>query len=71
MFKNALLNFMVVGILTGVAIFFTVLGHQYACLEAECKRLNTMLETTLTEKAVLQSFINKQETGELSPSTLD
>lgn len=79
MFKDALLNFTAAVILTGGAIFFALMGYQHACLVIDCNRLNTQIETMITEKALFQSFINKQEASELrpldagwiSPSSLD
>jgi hypothetical protein len=77
MFKDALLNFTAAAILVGGAIFFALMGYQHACLVIERNRLNTQIEAMITEKALLQSFINKQAADEprplgwISPSILD
>jgi hypothetical protein len=70
MFKNTRLNYLwaatylLVGILS-----FTFVAYEHIRIVNECNRLGTLLETTLVEKALLQTLIDDHKIEE--SSTLD
>jgi hypothetical protein len=79
MFKNAVLNLVAATSLLACATLFTSMVYEHARVVTECSRLRGLLETTLAEKALLQSLVSDHaitepptlNSGWISPSTLD